>query len=224
MKSNRSGPIGVHINYWAVFSDISLNSVIVLIFFLFCQFLASSKGFTRVMVESRQRQIGREVKEALGSDQRYVSVVTDGNLQRLRFSDAILFDSGKDELKSTGEKVLKVVGDVLRKRVEWVSGIQIEGHTDSRRIRTMRFPSNWELSSARATRVVRFFQDNVGFDPAKHPLSATGRAEYVPVVPSQISASGSTSEKEVEKDDPEAINRRVEIILVYSEKLRDQKK
>lgn len=218
----RSGLHGVQINYFAVFSDISLNMVIVLIFFLFCQFLASSKGLVRVMVESRQRQIEKEVTSALGEDQRYLTVVTNGNLQRLRFSDAILFDAGRDELKETGERVLQTVGGALLKRIEWVVEVQIEGHTDTRPIKTARFPSNWELSSARATRVVRFFQDRVGFNPVAQPLSATGRSQYVPAGDGKFPSSSPVVR--TSGSDSDAISRRVEIVLVYSEKTDKHKK
>lgn len=117
--------------------------------------------------------------------------------------DRILFDSGKDEIKSEGRKVLEKVGGVL----EGVGGkdIRIEGHTDNKPIvgdLKKRFPSNWELSTARATAVARFLQDSAKLDPQR--LQAAGYAEYRPVSPNNT-------------PEERALNRRIEIILAPRE-------
>lgn len=114
--------------------------------------------------------------------------------------DRILFDSGKAEVKDDGRKVLDKVGSIL----VTLKGkdIRIEGHTDDRPITgelLAKYPSNWELSTARATAVARYLQDRAKVDPTS--LVATGYGKFRPVAPN---------------DTPEsrALNRRIEIVLV----------
>ncbi len=112
----------------------------------------------------------------------------------------ILFDSGKTEIKKAGQKVLRNLGDVLNKFPE--KALQIEGHTDNVQISSRlidKFPSNWELSTARATSIVHFLQDKIGLSGDR--LVAAGYSEYRPVAGN---------------DDAEgrAQNRRIQILLV----------
>ncbi|MBE9487077.1 MAG: OmpA family protein [Chloroflexi bacterium] len=112
----------------------------------------------------------------------------------------ILFDSGKAEIKKAGQKVLRNLGDVLNKFPE--KAMQIEGHTDNVQISSRlidKFPSNWELSTARATSIVHFLQDKIGLSGDR--LVAAGYSEYRPVAGN---------------DDAEgrAQNRRIQILLV----------
>lgn len=110
--------------------------------------------------------------------------------------EAILFDSGRAVVKPEGLKVLQKVIDILKGVTD--KAIRIEGHTDNVPIRTAQFPSNWELSAARATNVARFLQQQ-GIDPTI--LAAVAYGEYKPV------AENDTKEGR-------AKNRRIEIILV----------
>ena len=114
--------------------------------------------------------------------------------------DRILFDSGKAEVKGDGRKVLGKLGDLLNTVTD--KNIRIEGHTDNKPIvgeLLAKYPSNWELSTARATAVARFLQDGAKVDPSR--LVATGYGEFHPV------ASNDTPEAR-------ALNRRIEIVLV----------
>lgn len=116
--------------------------------------------------------------------------------------DSILFDSGKAEVKRGGLEILGKVVSIL-KDVEDKS-IRIEGHTDDVQISralAQRYPTNWELSAARAINVARFLQDQ-GIDPGN--LSAAAYGEWKPV------ATNDTAEGK-------AKNRRIEIILVPQE-------
>ena len=94
--------------------------------------------------------------------------------------DKVVFDSGESELNARGKAVLRQVGETLARVPDKV--IQVSGHTDnlniSRRL-VKRFPTNWELSTARATNVVRYLQDEVGVPGEK--LVAAGMAEYRPI-------------------------------------------
>jgi chemotaxis protein MotB len=114
--------------------------------------------------------------------------------------DKILFPSGKAEITADGLKVLERVGNVLKNTEDKV--IRVEGHTDNVPIHSRlreQFPSNWELSAARATNVARFLQDKVGIGPER--LEAVGLSEFHPV------ASNETVEGRSQ-------NRRIEIALL----------
>ncbi len=118
----------------------------------------------------------------------------------LKMVDRILFDSGSAEVKKDGKKVLDRVAEILNKVQD--KQFLIAGHTDdvpiSSRLRD-KFPSNWELSTARATNVVRYLHEKGNIDPTI--LSAVGYSEYRPV------ASNETKEGK-------AKNRRIEIVLI----------
>ncbi len=110
--------------------------------------------------------------------------------------DKILFPSGEAGISPAGLRVLARVGNVLKETRGKV--IRVEGHTDdvaiSKQLRGT-FPTNWELSTARAANVVRFLQDSVGIDPAR--LQAVGLSEYHPVAPN-TSATGRSQNRRIE--------------------------
>lgn len=118
----------------------------------------------------------------------------------LNIVDKILFPSGEDQITDAGREVLKRVGEVLKQTRD--KTIRIEGHTDNvptGKPLKQRFPTNWELSTARATNVVRFLQDEAGIDPSG--LEAVGRGEHQPIASNKTAAGRSQ-------------NRRIEIVLV----------
>jgi chemotaxis protein MotB len=110
--------------------------------------------------------------------------------------DRILFPSGEAEITPAGLRVLRRVGNVLKGTQGKI--IRVEGHTDnvaiSENLRST-FPSNWELSTARATNVVRFLQDSVGIDPER--LQAVGLSQYHPVA-SNLTARGRSQNRRIE--------------------------
>lgn len=114
--------------------------------------------------------------------------------------DEILFDSGSVAIKSAGKDVLKRLGELLEGVPD--KAIVIEGHTDDVPISpelARRYPTNWELSTARAAAVVRYLQEDVGIAPER--LSAVGFGPFRPVA---------------DNDTPEgrARNRRIEVKLI----------
>jgi chemotaxis protein MotB len=114
-------------------------------------------------------------------------------------AEQLFFDSGRANLKDTGRQVLQKVAESLKGYED--KAIRIVGHTDNVPITKglqKVFPSNWELSAARATTVVRFLQD-AGIAPER--LVATGRAEYAPVSPNDTTEGRQK-------------NRRIEITLI----------
>jgi len=112
--------------------------------------------------------------------------------------DTFLFDPGKAALKSEYMEEIIAVGKALNTLDNY---IRVEGHTDNTPINNSQFASNWELSAARATTVVRILTDKASVSPEK--LSAVGYGEYKPI------ADNSTVEGRGK-------NRRVNIILLSS--------
>jgi chemotaxis protein MotB len=97
------------------------------------------------------------------------------------FRSQIFFETLSAEVTSAGKRVLGELAQALRERESFEKRpfrFVIEGHTDARPILAGNFPTNWELSSARASRVVRVFLD-AGFDPRK--MAALGYADTRPV-------------------------------------------
>jgi chemotaxis protein MotB len=122
---------------------------------------------------------------------------------KVNMLDEILFDSGKTTIKPEGVEVLERVGEILRNVKE--RAINVEGHTDNVPIGpelAKKYPTNWELSAARATNVARYLQEKIGIDPTL--LSATGYGEHHPVDSN-------------ETEEGKARNRRIEIVLVPTE-------
>ena len=114
--------------------------------------------------------------------------------------DKILFDTGKVKIAKRGKEVLLELSDTLRENKD--QNIVVEGHTDDVPIGLgliEKYPTNWELSAARAVGVVRFLQEKGWLEPER--LTATGYSYYKPV------ASNDTPEGRRQ-------NRRIEIILV----------
>lgn len=97
----------------------------------------------------------------------------------IRFKDNIMFDSGKANLKPEFYSVLDKFTDVLDEFEDEIEMIRIEGHTDNRPINTKEFPSNWELSTARAVEVLRYLIEIKHFSTDK--ISAVGYGEYHPI-------------------------------------------
>lgn len=94
--------------------------------------------------------------------------------------DQIVFDSGEAEVNEEGREVLRTVGETLAKVPDKI--IQVSGHTDRLPIGgklAEQFPTNWELSVARATNVVRFLQEEVQLPGER--LVAAGLAEFRPI-------------------------------------------
>ena len=133
-------------------------------------------------------------------DDNQVQITQMADKLKVSIVDKILFASGESEISPEGLKVLKRVGDILKKSADKI--VRVEGHTDNIPIKgrlQKKFPTNWELSTARATNVVRFLQDEVGMVPER--LESVGMGEYHPV-------------SENETKEGRAQNRRIEIMLL----------
>jgi chemotaxis protein MotB len=159
----------------------------------------------KVKIEELQDELER-LREAKSLLEKRLKSEIDSNQVALTMEDRglvitfvaeVLFDSGKDKLKPGGERILQKVGNVIKE--ETVNNeISVEGHTDNVPIKYSGWKSNWELSTARATSVLHYLEDNCGLMSDK--LSATGYGEYRPVTSN-------------ETEEGKQANRRVEIII-----------
>jgi chemotaxis protein MotB len=151
-------------------------------------------GKVQELARYRSEFFGR-LREILGA-RADIQIVGD----RFVFQSEVLFEQGSDELGPAGQlqlidfaNTLTEIADRIPDDVDWV--LQVNGHTDKVPIATARFPSNWELSTARAISVVRYLESR-GVDPKR--LVAAGFGEHRPLN---------------EGDTPEALreNRRIEM-------------
>jgi chemotaxis protein MotB len=151
--------------------------------------LATLKGTTDALKEKMKDEIAK-------GD---IQLTESGGKLRVGLGDKILFDSGEASISKRGEGVLERVGTVLASIED--RQIQVSGHTDNTPISDKlkaQFPTNWELSIARATNVVRFLQDKAKVPPDR--LVASGYGEYEPIAKNRTSAG-------------RAKNRRIELLL-----------
>ncbi len=149
-------------------------------------------------VQSTKDSLISEMQQEIQRNQIQITQMADK--LKLSIVDKILFPSGEVDISPEGLKVLQRVGNILKNTQGKV--IRVEGHTDNvpigGNLKTL-FPTNWELSMARANNVVRFLHDKVGIDPKR--LESVGLGEYHPL------ASNSTKEGRAQ-------NRRIEILLL----------
>lgn len=96
----------------------------------------------------------------------------------LVLQERVLFDSGKADILDSGKPFLNEIGTLL---LEIPNHVKVEGHTDNRPISNYRYPSNWELSGARAGSVIRYLIDQHGFDESR--FSIAGYGDTRPLVP-----------------------------------------
>jgi len=125
--------------------------------------------------------------------------VTDKGIA-IKIADPMLFDIGKAGIKPEFMMILRDLMGIINKVPD--NEIRVEGHTDNTPINTVEFPSNWELSTARAVNVIKYL-----YAQGMHPdrLSAVGYGEYRPIAPNTTAESRQK-------------NRRIEIYVEYIEK------
>ena len=121
--------------------------------------------------------------------------IKDGNVY-VSLAEKVLFKSGSDNVDPNGKKALKSLVEVIKSTKDIT--VLIEGHTDNVPIKTTQFKDNWELSTARASSIVRIMTTDYGFDSNR--ITASGKSQFHPI---QTNATV----------DGRAANRRTEIIL-----------
>lgn len=120
----------------------------------------------------------------------------------LRFKDNVLFDSGKANLKPRSKEILEDISKFLQSPEFIKKSIRIEGHTDTVKvIPNLLYPTNWELSTGRASNVTRYLIEELGLAPER--FSIAGYGEYHPIAPNDTAENKSK-------------NRRVDIVILRS--------
>ncbi len=109
----------------------------------------------------------------------------------IELKDHLLFDSARADIRSDGRLLLDKLAQLLN---EMPNSVAVEGHTDNIPIRTTEFPTNWELSGARAARVVRYFIEVKNMDARR--FAATGFGEFHPLA-SNSTAFGRSQNRRV---------------------------
>jgi chemotaxis protein MotB len=149
-------------------------------------------------LERTRAEIENSLKEQIAQKNIKIEEI-EGKL-KVTFVDKILFDSGSTKIKPKGREVLLTLADSFQDNKG--QSIVVEGHTDNVQIGFAlqdRFPTNWELSTARATSVVRFLQEKGNIEPER--LTASGFSYFKPVDTNDT-------------DEGRKQNRRIEIILI----------
>jgi len=155
--------------------------------------LQSSSQQSQTQYDALVKKLSAEVEKGQLQVRQYQNMLT------VDVAEKIFFDSGRAALKDSGKEVLAKVGEALKSYDDKI--IRVVGYTDNvpiSRASQSIYASNWELSVARATNVVRYLQD-VGVPPER--MVAAGRGEYAPI------ASNDTPEGRQK-------NRRIEIMLI----------
>lgn len=120
----------------------------------------------------------------------------------IRFMDRVLFDPGKAELKPEAREILDTVAEILQRDEFKDKAIKVEGHADTTPVSPKDgFPTNWELSTARATNVLRYLVEQRGIEGER--ISASGYSYYRPIAPNDTKEN-------------KAKNRRVDIVILKS--------
>ena len=114
----------------------------------------------------------------------------------IRMTGEILYDLGEAVIKPQGKEVLDEIGVNIQ---GITNNVKVDGHTDNLPINNSEYPSNWELSTARAVRVIKYFIENMNITPSR--LSAAGYSMYRPL-------------RENTNPNNRAINRRVEVVIL----------
>lgn len=212
------------VNVWPVFTDAMLAFALVMVLMVTYQVarfieLEEDEPPTRVELwielrEEEQEQIDRRIEELrqLGYN---IEVTRDGIIQNLQFGADVTFESGDDALSDLGSNLMseiarEITGRSGGERLETLTEVQVQGHTDNVPI-SGEFRSNWELSTARATRVVESLIEG-GLDPTELDMSASGYGQFRP----RNCPSGNI-ESCNESPEDRAENRRLEMRLVFTD-------
>jgi len=151
----------------------------------------------RVIKKAREREVTEEMYGLIDEKllKKFANVKIDKKGIKVIFRSPVIFDLGKAELKPEIISVLNAVARVIK---DMPNEIMVGGHTDNKPIVSGEFRSNWELSTARAFSVIRYFIEQ-GVDSGR--LSAIGYGEYRPLYPNDT-------------EEQRAYNRRIEIDII----------
>ena len=201
---------------WPALVDVIIATLMILLLFMIIQYITFflSDALKRIEIKSRQERLESMIAEIEKTGKVPTGSIKSqqtGDSQKLRFSSALLFPVGKAKIPSerlVSFEFLDALGEMLHRAFyeeHLFDQIYIEGHTDTTPIYSSRFPSNWELSTARAVYITKYFIDNGYIKPKlsnNRFLGVAGYGEF----------------NYVNSEEDKATNRRIEILLVYKEK------
>jgi len=196
---------------------ITLSDVLSLLLIFFVMFSVLSKSVGKTVIEENRKHVAtyKKVndlsardemvgemssaikKHNLGND---VSVMAVNKEIIITLKERVTFRPGEAETLKSSEPMLDSIAQIIKRYPDFL--VDIEGHTDNIPIKTRLYPSNWELSVARSTTVLKYFINHHGIDPSR--LSIKGYADQKPIV------LNDTSENRAQ-------NRRVEIRMKEKE-------
>lgn len=165
--------------------------------------LTSSSGGGAAVIQLEQQdyqhiqQIIQQVEQQAQVSPQQVSAQITHEGIAVTVSGALLFYNGTDQIKPDGVALLQQIGTYI---ATLPNPVRVEGHTDDIPVASAQYPTNWELSAARAVAVVRFFTDVEHIMPQR--LSAVGYGQYQPIVPNDTRAHREQ-------------NRRAVIVILY---------
>jgi chemotaxis protein MotB len=163
-----------------------------------------NKELIEKMIEQEKTdQLASKFDDVIGKENlsKYITVNTSAEQIKIVFSNPILFDPGKVDLKQESIKILHEIALILK---ETNNEVIVEGHTDNIPITGGLFKSNWELSVARGMEVIRYFIDKEGLRPER--FASAGYGEFRPVL------SNDTEENRAQ-------NRRIEINILRNSEI-----
>lgn len=166
--------------------------------------MKKAMGVQQSVVQTREKDlqtIRQELEKIVSADQNVASFETRSNAVALGLKEGVLFPLGTANLNESSYAILKKIAGSLT-NIKY--RITIEGHTDNLPIQSLQFPSNWELSSARAGAVARLFIEN---GIPKEKVEIVGFADNKPLLPNTDSQGQSIPGNQAQ-------NRRV-VILVH---------
>lgn len=159
------------------------------------QTFIGQQNVTKYQANSSMSKVEKLLTENLTQSKSVKLIKTEKGLT-IRVNNKVLFDEGSASVKSEAEKTLNEITKVLTK-ID--NPVIIEGHTDSIPIQNEKYPSNWELSTARATNIISYMLKNSTISPKR--LRAIGYGEYMPIADNS-------------KNSGRNLNRRVDIIVL----------
>jgi len=191
-----------YINRWVV----SYADLVTMLLALFMVLFAVSQNVTKhqakiisesnAMAEVEQLEELKVLFSEKVAQNENIKYLKDGRGLVIRLNNSILFDVGSAIIK---DDALKTIDDIIETISKVDNNVVVEGHTDSTPIHNDKFPSNWELSTARATNIIAYMIKSGKISPKR--LSAVGYGEYMPI-------ADNTS------NDGRLLNRRVDIIIL----------
>ena len=195
------------VNVWPALSDTVLAfllTIILLLTFVVANSIRIDAGANGpppyIQDQEEVKRIVREVSSAHGQ----IGTNTFGSTQEITLGSEVLFPSGSAKLRADGKRLMEnLVDRIAEADLATLQEIVVKGHTDSVPVVEGRYPTNWELSTARASRVVRALirseEGKKRIDPNEINLVASGYSKYQPVDPNDRSE-----------------NRRIELRLIYA--------